>query len=84
MVATPLHCWVNGDAAFEFLGFDMPVLRKQLTREALSLPILKLGRWQRLSFSQGLGPSRAALSRNASASIFNLAAFAGMARPQTT
>jgi len=28
MVATPLHCWVNGDAAFEFLGFDMPVLRK--------------------------------------------------------
>ncbi len=28
MVATPLHGWVNGDAAFEFLGFDMPVLRK--------------------------------------------------------
>jgi len=27
MVATPLHGWVNGDAAFEFLGFDMPVLR---------------------------------------------------------
>ncbi len=23
-----LHGWVNGDAAFEFLGFDMPVLRK--------------------------------------------------------
>jgi len=28
MVATPLHGWVAGDAAFEFLGFDMPVLRK--------------------------------------------------------
>jgi len=28
MVATPLHGRVNGDAAFEFLGFDMPVLRK--------------------------------------------------------
>jgi len=28
MVATPLHGWINGDAAFEFLGFDMPVLRK--------------------------------------------------------
>jgi len=28
MVATPLHSWVNGDAAFEFLGSDMPVLRK--------------------------------------------------------
>jgi len=28
MVATPLHGWVNGDAAFKFLGFDMPVLRK--------------------------------------------------------
>jgi hypothetical protein len=28
MVATPLHGWVNGDAAFEFFGFDMPVLRK--------------------------------------------------------
>jgi quercetin dioxygenase-like cupin family protein len=23
-----LHGWINGDAAFEFLGFDMPVLRK--------------------------------------------------------
>ena len=23
-----LHGWVNGDAPFEFLGFDMPVLRK--------------------------------------------------------
>jgi quercetin dioxygenase-like cupin family protein len=23
-----LHGWVNSDAAFEFLGFDMPVLRK--------------------------------------------------------
>ena len=23
-----LHGWVNGDAAFEFLGLDMPVLRK--------------------------------------------------------
>jgi quercetin dioxygenase-like cupin family protein len=23
-----LHGWVNRDAAFEFLGFDMPVLRK--------------------------------------------------------
>jgi quercetin dioxygenase-like cupin family protein len=23
-----LHGWVNGDAAFDFLGFDMPVLRK--------------------------------------------------------
>jgi quercetin dioxygenase-like cupin family protein len=23
-----LHGWVNGDAAFEFLGVDMPVLRK--------------------------------------------------------
>jgi hypothetical protein len=31
MVATPLRGWINGDAAFdsfEFLGFDMPVLRK--------------------------------------------------------
>jgi len=28
MLATPLHGWVNGDAAFELLGFDMPVLRK--------------------------------------------------------
>jgi len=28
MVATPLHGWINSDAAFEFLGFDMPVLRK--------------------------------------------------------
>jgi len=28
MVATPLRGWVNGDAAFEFLGFDMPALRK--------------------------------------------------------
>jgi hypothetical protein len=28
MVATPLHGWVNGDAAFEFLSLDMPVLRK--------------------------------------------------------
>jgi len=28
MVATPLHGWVNGDAAFEFLGFDLLVLRK--------------------------------------------------------
>jgi hypothetical protein len=23
-----LHGWINGDAAFDFLGFDMPVLRK--------------------------------------------------------
>ena len=23
-----LHGWINGDAAFEFLGFDMPVPRK--------------------------------------------------------
>jgi quercetin dioxygenase-like cupin family protein len=23
-----LHGWVNGETAFEFLGFDMPVLRK--------------------------------------------------------
>lgn len=23
-----LHGWINGDAPFEFLGFDMPVLRK--------------------------------------------------------
>ena len=23
-----LHSWVNGDSAFEFLGFDMPVARK--------------------------------------------------------
>jgi hypothetical protein len=22
------HGWINGEAAFEFLGFDMPVLRK--------------------------------------------------------
>jgi len=28
MVATSLHGWINRDAAFEFLGFDMPVLRK--------------------------------------------------------
>jgi hypothetical protein len=27
MVATPLHGSINGDAAFELLGFDMPVLR---------------------------------------------------------
>src|ERR1700722_1336567 len=40
-------------------------------QSALSLPILKFGWWQRLSFSQGLGPSRAALSRNASATISN-------------
>jgi len=23
-----LHGWINGDTAFEFIGFDMPVLRK--------------------------------------------------------
>jgi hypothetical protein len=23
-----LHGWINGDKPFEFLGFDMPVLRK--------------------------------------------------------
>jgi len=28
MVAAPLRGWINGDAALEFLGFDMPVLRK--------------------------------------------------------
>jgi len=26
MVAARLHGWINGDAAFEFLGFDMMVL----------------------------------------------------------
>jgi hypothetical protein len=30
MVATPLHGWINSNVAFEFLGFDMPALQKQL------------------------------------------------------
>jgi len=36
MAATQLHDWVNGDAAFEFLSLDMPVLRKYPPRKALS------------------------------------------------
>jgi hypothetical protein len=32
MVAAPLRGWINGDAAFEFLRFDMPVLRKYVNR----------------------------------------------------
>jgi hypothetical protein len=30
MAAAPLRSRINGDAAFEFLGFDIPALRKQV------------------------------------------------------
>src|SRR5260221_2202864 len=50
--------------------------------------MLKFGRWQRLGFSQGLGPSWARLSRNAPATSpnegANLNHSLGTARPQTT
>jgi hypothetical protein len=38
-----LHGWINGDKPFEFLGFDMPVLRKWVVT---ALPILSLRRWR--------------------------------------
>ena len=39
MVTTPLHGWIDGDKLFEFLGFDMPALRKYVVT---ALPILSL------------------------------------------